>query len=1490
MAVREDSPNIPSEDIPNIHSSSHETPLDIAGPITRSRAKQLEKEIHSQANANLMFNNQFMLNEPMLLSSCSNVLRNDGVYEPAWDEDELQEVREQMRQLMQGMQQLQQSIQQQCGEPPPHDNEDDDHHGGGGAGGRGGGRGRGFAAGFDNFAGGCGREFAAGFGRARCVPVGDPTDFDAETLSNYSAEHGGAPYGRRGGYDDHGGDNFGRFGARGRYGDHRLCHHERHHNDDGLSKVKVSIPPFSGKENADDYFEWETKVEQIFDLYEYPAEKKEKLAAIEFKGYAITWWNQIRTEYHRVGHDRITWEDMKREMTHRFVPAYYSRDLHLKLKHLVQGTRSVDEYFQELEMCLLRTGITKDEESTTARFLVGLNKPIADKVDMTNYTTLKELVHFARRAERQLAMSYKHNASFSSPKNSTSWPQSQQQGAATSKSSFRGDTRSTSTSSKQLDGKGKAVNSNHPNSSSKATQRKTSKIECFKCGGHGHKQAECPNRRTIIALADGSYDCQSEEDEEFSNVFADLNLDTCEYSAEDGTFELGLNCLAIQTIPTFAHNDMLQDVISPSSDEMTSADFDELLADFPDLEPSTMNTPSPSLVVRRVLSTQFVAAEQGQRHNLFQSRCKVKGQVCRFIIDGGSCNNIVSALLVEKLGLQPRRHPHPYHMQWLNNSETVKVSAMIRLSFSIGDYHGDVDCDIVPMQACHLLLGQPWQFDVDSVHFGGSNKYTFIANDKKVVLVPLSPEEIHASDVARMKREESENRKLSEAPNTSKGEIPTPSSHIKPHSTSKQLRQNECLFVSRSALREVKNTTTPFFVLLHKEVLLSTTNLPSSLPSVVLDLLQDFKDVFPDEVPAGLPPLRGIEHQIDLVPGASLPNRPAYRTNPEETKEIQQQVKELLEKGYVRESLSPCAVLVSLVPKKDGSWRMCVDCRAINAITVRYRHPIPRLDDILDELSGSTIFTKINLRSGYHQIRMKIGDEWKTAFKTKFGLYEWLVMPFGLTNAPSTFMRLMNHVLRAFIGKFVVVYFDDILIYSKSFDEHLDHIHQVLAVLRDDKLYGNIAKCTFCTDHVVFLGFVVSADGIQVDEEKIKAIKDWPTPTNVSQKDVPFKWGDEQDQAFNELKTKLCEAPLLQLPDFGKTFEIECDASGIGIGGVLLQEDKPVAYFSEKLNGPHLNYSVYDKELYALVRVLEVWQHYLLPKEFVIHSDHEALKYLKSQGKLNRRHAKWIEFVETFPYVVKHKREKDNIEAHAGGLAVHSTTNFRPFEIVYGFKPHTPMDLLPLPLHEQVNMDASKRSDFTKKLHDETRKNIEKKSAQYAKQANKGKKKVTFQPGDLVWLHLRKDRFPQHRKTKLSPRGDGPFKVLQKINDNAYKIELPPEYSNVSTTFNVKDLLPFVGEPVSRTTPSQEGEANEDIPSIHSSSHETPLDIAGPITRSRAKKLEKEIHSQVNANLMFNNQFMLNEPMLLSSCSNVLRNDGVYEPAWDEDVFKPLDI
>jgi hypothetical protein len=272
------------------------------------------------------------------------------------------------------------------------------------------------------------------------------------------------------------------------------------------------------------------------------------------------------------------------------------------------------------------------------------------------------------------------------------------------------------------------------------------------------------------------------------------------------------------------------------------------------------------------------------------------------------------------------------------------------------------------------------------------------------------------------------------------------------------------MLATKSDLAVSTSIDVSFHALVCRQVLFLLEDITTALPRTITNLLQEFKDVFRAEIPPGLPPLRGIEHQLDLIPGASLPNRAAYRTNAEDTKEIQQQLQELLDNGYVRESLSHCAVSVILVPKKNGTWHMCVDCRAINNITIRYRFPIPRLDDMLDELSGSTIFTKIDLQSGYHQIRMKLGDEWKTAFKTKFGLYEWLVMPFGLTNAASTLMRLMNEVPRSFIGKFLVVYFDDILIYNKSLDEHIEHLRAVFGALCEAHLFANLEKCTFCID------------------------------------------------------------------------------------------------------------------------------------------------------------------------------------------------------------------------------------------------------------------------------------------------------------------------------------------------------------------------------------------------------------------------------------------
>src|SRR5690606_20668101 len=392
------------------------------------------------------------------------------------------------------------------------------------------------------------------------------------------------------------------------------------------------------------------------------------------------------------------------------------------------------------------------------------------------------------------------------------------------------------------------------------------------------------------------------------------------------------------------------------------------------------------LVARRTLSVQTQPEETCQRENIFHTRCFIKGKVCSLIIDGGSCTNAASEIMVQKLQLTTIPHPRPYKLQWLNENGALTVSKQVKITLTIGKYEDEVLCDVLPMVSSHVLLGRPWQSDRKVIHDGYTNKHSFEHQGRKVTLLPLTPGEIY-HDQLQLKLKNDQAKKGSVASN---------------------------LYINRSEVSKLINSDSIILMFVYKESLVSA-DLSQELPSGMSKLLQEYSDVFPEEMPHGLPPIRGIDHQIDFVPGSALPNKPAYRTNPVETKELQKQVEELMSKGHIRESMSPCAVPVLLVPKKDGSWRMCVDCRAINNITVKYRHPIPRLDDMLDELSGSTIFSKIDLKSGYHQIRMKEGDEWKTAFKTKQGLYEWLVMPFGLTNAPSTFMRLMNHVLRLFI-------------------------------------------------------------------------------------------------------------------------------------------------------------------------------------------------------------------------------------------------------------------------------------------------------------------------------------------------------------------------------------------------------------------------------------------------------------------------------------------
>ncbi|KAG8491072.1 hypothetical protein CXB51_014218 [Gossypium anomalum] len=340
-----------------------------------------------------------------------------------------------------------------------------------------------------------------------------------------------------------------------------------------------------------------------------------------------------------------------------------------------------------------------------------------------------------------------------------------------------------------------------------------------------------------------------------------------------------------------------------------------------------------------------------------------------------------------------------------------------------------------------------------------------------------------------------------------------------------------------------------------------------------------FADVFPEEFP-GLPPVREVEFGIELIPGTTPISIAPYRMAPTELKELKSQLQELTDKGFVRPSFLPWGAPVLFVKKKDGSMRLCVDYWQLNKVTIKNKYPLPRIDDLFDQLKGATWFSKIDLRSGYYQLRVKESDVPKTAFRTRYGHYEFLVMPFGLTNVPAVFMDLMNRIFWPYLDKFVVVFIDDILIYSKDETEYAGHLRIVLQTLRDKKLYAKFSKSEFWLREVGFLGHIVSGDGIRVDPSKISAIVDWKPLKNVT-------------KSFEKLKKLLTEAPVLVQLESGKEFVVYSDASLNGLGCVLMQEGKAVAYALRQLKPHESNYLTHDLELAAIVFALKIWRHYL---------------------------------------------------------------------------------------------------------------------------------------------------------------------------------------------------------------------------------------------------------------------------------------------------------
>ncbi|GJR35704.1 putative reverse transcriptase domain-containing protein [Tanacetum coccineum] len=378
-----------------------------------------------------------------------------------------------------------------------------------------------------------------------------------------------------------------------------------------------------------------------------------------------------------------------------------------------------------------------------------------------------------------------------------------------------------------------------------------------------------------------------------------------------------------------------------------------------------------------------------------------------------------------------------------------------------------------------------------------------------------------------------------------------------------------------------------------------------------IPVVREFLEVFSKDL-SGLPPVRQVEFQIDLIPGAAPVARAPYRLAPSEMQELSDQLQELADRGFIRPSTSPWGAPVLFVKKKDESFRMCIDYQELNKLTVKNRYPLPRIDDLFDQLQGSSVYSKIDLRSGYHQLRVRDEDIPKTVFRTRYEHYEFQVMPFGLTNAPAVFMDLMNCVCKPYLDKFVIVFIDDILFYSRNKEKHANLLRIILELLRKEKFQG-----------------------IHVDPAKIEA-------TNKK-----YIWGEHKESAFQLLKQKLCEALILALPEGNDDFVVYYDASLQGLGAVLMQREKVIAYASRQLKPNEENYTTHDLELRAVMFALKIWKHYLYATKCTVFTDHKSLQHILDQKELNMRQCRWLELLADYDCEIRYHPGKANVIADA---------------------------------------------------------------------------------------------------------------------------------------------------------------------------------------------------------------------------------------------------
>ena len=627
----------------------------------------------------------------------------------------------------------------------------------------------------------------------------------------------------------------------------------------------------------------------------------------------------------------------------------------------------------------------------------------------------------------------------------------------------------------------------------------------------------------------------------------------------------------------------------------------------------------------------------------------------KVLLDSGASHTYAAKHMVEALGLTTVPSSQPMTVRLANGAVENANRNVPSLKLWLGTYKTKRDLLVIPVEGYDVILGKDWLNHANPEIDWPSNNVKVRTEDGKRHTLPLAPSTGESSSAPRVLV-------------------------VEANATARILRKEAYASVFTAVVREgvegadldLHPDDTPFGPT--PQYLGGSPDFQQRLTRLV----DKYKGIM-EGPPKGLPPSRfGKDFTIDLEDGAKPSFGPLYRMSPAELAEVKRQLTDLVDKGWIRPSESAFGAPILFVRKKDGSLRMCVDYRRLNAVTKKNRTPLPRIEELLDIIGGSTIFSKLDLAQGYHQMRVAEEDVPKTAFRTRYGLYEFLVLPFGLTNAPAAFMTMMNRVLAPYLDQFVVVFIDDILIFSKTEDEHLQHLETVMRTLKEQTLYLKLSKCSFGLPEVDFLGHVVSAEGIKVDKAKTAAVRDWPRPTcaqdvrqflglagyyrkfvrhysditapltDLTKSDYAWRWREHVEQkAFDATKEALSNPPVLAFPDPTKAYQLYTDSSEFAQGATLLQDQggglQPIAYYSHKLIKAERNYGAGELELLAVVRALKEFRPYLEGAEFSVCTDHANLRYVHTQLPPSKRYTRWLEFLQQFAAKITYIKGSHNL-------------------------------------------------------------------------------------------------------------------------------------------------------------------------------------------------------------------------------------------------------